>query len=247
MNRKVTKAVFPVAGLGTRFLPATKAIPKEVLPLVDRPLIQYAIDEARAAGIEELRAAGLDSLPGGGAEVFSDRVRDELYPKKMGHDRWKELARALHGHGFRTNATMLYGMTETLEERVGHLDQLRALQDDNTFDPSIETRPEYLDAAKELAAGDINHVVFGHTHIARKVDLGGGRSYLNSGTWADLIVFPKEIVSGTEDEALPKLREFVGDLRHESHRSACLSVSAGFRTLRDDDLRAYLDRAFCIT
>ncbi|PKP61626.1 MAG: UTP--glucose-1-phosphate uridylyltransferase [Alphaproteobacteria bacterium HGW-Alphaproteobacteria-8] len=47
------KAVFPVAGMGTRFLPATKAIPKEVLPLVDRPLIQYAIDEARAAGIEE--------------------------------------------------------------------------------------------------------------------------------------------------------------------------------------------------
>jgi UTP--glucose-1-phosphate uridylyltransferase len=53
MAQKVTKAVFPVAGLGTRFLPATKAIPKEVLPLVDRPLIQYAIDEARAAGIEE--------------------------------------------------------------------------------------------------------------------------------------------------------------------------------------------------
>ena len=53
MQRKVTKAVFPVAGLGTRFLPATKSIPKEIMTLVDRPLIQYAIDEARAAGIEE--------------------------------------------------------------------------------------------------------------------------------------------------------------------------------------------------
>ena len=53
MSRKVTKAVFPVAGLGTRFLPATKAIPKEIMTLVDRPLIQYAIDEARAAGIKE--------------------------------------------------------------------------------------------------------------------------------------------------------------------------------------------------
>ncbi|MFA9230122.1 MAG: UTP--glucose-phosphate uridylyltransferase [Pseudomonadota bacterium] len=50
---KVTKAVFPVAGLGTRFLPATKSIPKEIMTLVDRPLIQYAIDEARAAGIKE--------------------------------------------------------------------------------------------------------------------------------------------------------------------------------------------------
>jgi UTP--glucose-1-phosphate uridylyltransferase len=50
---KVTKAIFPVAGLGTRFLPATKSIPKEIMTLVDRPLIQYAIDEARAAGIKE--------------------------------------------------------------------------------------------------------------------------------------------------------------------------------------------------
>ena len=50
----IRKAVFPVAGLGTRFLPATKAIPKELLPVVDRPLIQYAVDEAREAGIEEM-------------------------------------------------------------------------------------------------------------------------------------------------------------------------------------------------
>lgn len=53
MQRKVTKAIFPVAGLGTRFLPATKSIPKEIMTLVDRPLIQYAIDEARAAGITD--------------------------------------------------------------------------------------------------------------------------------------------------------------------------------------------------
>ncbi|MCV2890885.1 UTP--glucose-1-phosphate uridylyltransferase GalU [Ruegeria aquimaris] len=53
MMRKVTKAIFPVAGLGTRFLPATKSVPKEIMTLVDRPLVQYAIDEARAAGIKE--------------------------------------------------------------------------------------------------------------------------------------------------------------------------------------------------
>lgn len=52
-HKKITKAVFPVAGMGTRFLPATKSIPKEIMTLVDRPLIQYAIDEARAAGIKE--------------------------------------------------------------------------------------------------------------------------------------------------------------------------------------------------
>jgi UTP--glucose-1-phosphate uridylyltransferase len=54
MDRKVTKAVFPVAGLGTRFLPATKANPKEMLPIVDKPLIQYAAEEAVKAGINEL-------------------------------------------------------------------------------------------------------------------------------------------------------------------------------------------------
>lgn len=51
-HRRILKAVFPVAGLGTRFLPATKVLPKEMLPIVDRPLIQIAVDEARAAGIE---------------------------------------------------------------------------------------------------------------------------------------------------------------------------------------------------
>jgi UTP--glucose-1-phosphate uridylyltransferase len=53
-RKLIRKAVFPVAGLGTRFLPATKAIPKELLPIVDRPLIQYAVDEAREAGIEQM-------------------------------------------------------------------------------------------------------------------------------------------------------------------------------------------------
>ncbi len=53
MRNKVTKAIFPVAGMGTRFLPATKSVPKEIMTLVDRPLVQYAIDEAREAGIKE--------------------------------------------------------------------------------------------------------------------------------------------------------------------------------------------------
>src|SRR5262245_47951403 len=52
--KPIRKAIFPVAGLGTRFLPATKAMPKEMLPVVDRPLIQHVVDEARSAGIEHL-------------------------------------------------------------------------------------------------------------------------------------------------------------------------------------------------
>ena len=52
--KPVKKAVFPVGGMGTRFLPATKAVPKEMLPVVDKPLLQYAVDEALAAGIEQM-------------------------------------------------------------------------------------------------------------------------------------------------------------------------------------------------
>ncbi|MCC1482112.1 UTP--glucose-1-phosphate uridylyltransferase [Roseibaca sp. Y0-43] len=72
MNRKVTKAVFPVAGMGTRFLPATKSVPKEIMTLVDRPLIQYAIDEARAAGITEF--IFVTSRGKGALEDYFDRA-----------------------------------------------------------------------------------------------------------------------------------------------------------------------------
>jgi UTP--glucose-1-phosphate uridylyltransferase len=72
MQHKVTKAVFPVAGMGTRFLPATKSVPKEIMTLVDRPLIQYAIDEARAAGITEF--IFVTSRGKGALEDYFDRA-----------------------------------------------------------------------------------------------------------------------------------------------------------------------------
>ncbi len=104
--------------------------------------------------LADLKEAGLDSLPGGGAEVFSERVRLQLYPKKMGAGRWMELARAIHRFGFKTNCTMLYGMTETLEERVEHLLALRALQD--------ETRgfQAYIPLAFHPANTELDHLPF---------------------------------------------------------------------------------------
>ena len=91
MKRKVTKAIFPVAGMGTRFLPATKSVPKEIMTLVDRPLIQYAIDEARAAGIKEfifVTSRGKSAL-----EDYFDHAPDlENALRKAGKD---ELLRTL--------------------------------------------------------------------------------------------------------------------------------------------------------
>ena len=80
--------------------------------------------------IDDFKAAGVDSLPGGGAEVLVERVRRELYPKKISAERWLEVARKAHQHGLRSNATMLYGHVETREERIEHFCRLRALQDE---------------------------------------------------------------------------------------------------------------------
>ncbi|WP_410219189.1 UTP--glucose-1-phosphate uridylyltransferase [Paracoccus sp. (in: a-proteobacteria)] len=92
MGRKVTKAIFPVAGLGTRFLPATKSIPKEILSLVDKPLIQYAIDEARAAGIKEF--IFVTSRGKGALEDYFDHAHElESNLKKAGKDKLLEVLR----------------------------------------------------------------------------------------------------------------------------------------------------------
>lgn len=85
--KPIRKAVFPVAGLGTRFLPATKAIPKEMLPIVDRPLIQYAVDEAREAGIEQMIF-----VTGRGKGAIEDHFDIAFELEKTMRDRHKDMA-----------------------------------------------------------------------------------------------------------------------------------------------------------
>jgi len=79
--------------------------------------------------IIKLKNAGLSMTPGGGAEVMSNRVKKRLFPKKIDGKRWLEIMEKLHGAGIISNATMLYGHIETIEERVDHLIRLRNLQD----------------------------------------------------------------------------------------------------------------------
>ena len=89
------------------------------------------------------------------------------------------------------------------------LKAMRCLQNDDSFNTEVESFREYDAAARDLAQNGIRHIVFGHTHHPRKVALDGGGYYLNSGTWADVLRFPTEIVTGSDEEAIPKLREFV--------------------------------------
>ncbi len=80
--------------------------------------------------LRDLQAAGLDSLPGGGAEIFAERVRRKICHDKCGSDRYLEIHKLAHRLGMRTNVTMLYGHIETREERVDHMMRARAVQDE---------------------------------------------------------------------------------------------------------------------
>lgn len=78
----------------------------------------------------ELKEAGLNSLPGGGAEVFSERIRRELYPNKISSERWLEIAKTAHSLGIKSNATLLFGHIENEEEIIDHLFTLREVQEE---------------------------------------------------------------------------------------------------------------------
>jgi aminodeoxyfutalosine synthase len=96
--------------------------------------------------LEQLKSAGVDSLPGGGAEIFADRVRHIICDHKIDGGQWLETARMAHEIGLKSNATMLYGHVEEDEDRVDHLLKLRALQDETggfqTFIP-LAFHPEH--------------------------------------------------------------------------------------------------------
>jgi len=115
--------------------------------------------------LPELIEAGLDSVPGGGAEVFSERVRQATYHLKISGDEWLDITRTVHRAGLKSNCTMLHGHIETPAERVEHLDRLRLLQDETggfqtyvplSFHPdnsemSDVPGPSALDELREMA------------------------------------------------------------------------------------------------
>ena len=117
--------------------------------------------------LPELMEAGLGSVPGGGAEVFSERVRQATYHLKISGDEWLSIARAVHHAGLRSNCTLLHGHIETPAERADHLDRLRRLQDETggfqtyiplSFHPENSEMadlpgPSALDELRELAVG----------------------------------------------------------------------------------------------
>ena len=115
-----------VSGLKQRF-------PQVHLKAFTMVEIAYLAKRAKlsiAETLQQLKTAGVDSLPGGGAEIFADRIRHIICDHKIDGDQWLETARLAHNMGLKSNATMLYGHVENDEDRVDHLMRLRALQDE---------------------------------------------------------------------------------------------------------------------
>jgi aminodeoxyfutalosine synthase len=94
---------------------------------------------SNAEGFAKLKEAGLDSIPGGGAEIFSQDIRDQICADKVDAEGWLAIHKAAHGMGMHSNATMLYGHIEKYHHRIDHMERLRNLQDEtggfNTFIP----------------------------------------------------------------------------------------------------------------
>jgi len=115
-------------------LRAVKAARPEIhvkaFTMVELDQIAKSARKPLAEVLEDLKEAGLGSCPGGGAEIFSERIHEQGYRLKISGEQWLDLARQVHRAGLRTNCTMLHGHIETPEERVDHLDRLRRLQDE---------------------------------------------------------------------------------------------------------------------
>ncbi len=109
---------------------ARPSIHIKAFTMVEIDQIQKVAKKPLPKVLKELREAGLGSCPGGGAEIFAERVHAAGYSQKMSGQRWLDTARVVHESGLRSNCTMLHGHMETIEERVDHLDRLRLLQDE---------------------------------------------------------------------------------------------------------------------
>jgi UDP-2,3-diacylglucosamine pyrophosphatase LpxH len=190
----------------------------------------HAEDPLRAVIAGALQAdvdrfvAGLGVTPSGALPIDPDRDGDIAS--------WRERGRQAVGL---TRLALSRGSAQTFEERLpALLMALRVLRTDQSFNRRTETLTEYDKASRELAQDGIKYVVFGHTHLARDVDLGRGQRYFNSGTWADLLEVPPEIVSGPPAAALSALREYAADLAANRLRNHVRFSPTYVRLLIDD-------------
>jgi aminodeoxyfutalosine synthase len=171
--------------------------------------------------LTEFKQAGLDAMPGGGAEIFSERVREKMFADKIGADEWIDVIKTAHRLGIPSNATMLYGHMESIEERVDHLIRLRDVQDESkgffafiplAYHPHVEDSTQWatgIDNLKSIAVSRLMLDNFPHIKAywismgpkVAQISLGFGADDLD-GTVRDERVF--HMAGASTENALSK-------------------------------------------
>lgn len=139
------------------------------------------------------------------------------------------------GHAIGMLELLVSGQRGALARRLpALLKALRALKQDQSFSRDVETDPDTWSSAEALAGNGIRHVVFGHTHLPKRIPLRSGGWYLNSGTWADVLAFPREIITGPDDVDLQLLTDLVDRLARGDFSEWTIFHPTYVRIDRDD-------------
>jgi cyclic dehypoxanthinyl futalosine synthase len=188
--------------------------------------------------IRELQQAGLDSIPGGGGEILVQRVRDQVAPKKAGADRWLEIMELAHQAGMKTSVTMMYGIGETLAERIEHLERVRAVQArTGGFTAFIcwPLQPENTPTMSHMARTDANEYL--RTVAISRIVLDNVPNLQSSWVTMGMKVGQMALRFGCNDFGSLMIEENVVSAANTTHRTTTdeiehLIVDAGFTPAR---------------
>lgn len=195
---------------------------------LDEPAVPSQGGDIHAGGDFEGMSFGGDINSGGGVdggnvEISEEAALDQILKKHLGADR-QVFADEPEGGGDISSGNVVdraFGIAKLLfapsNPDIGRrlpalLKALRALQPDRSFDVGFEAAPEYADAARDLLKCGFRFVVFGHTHLAKKIELEPGHWYLNSGSWSDTMQLPQAILTANPEDARAELERFVQQL-----------------------------------
>lgn len=166
-----------------------------------------------------------ESPPGAVVEILERRLNGAARSQMLAliaeaEEEQRQTARQIAAGGFRralSFARMLF-TSDWTKRLPSLLDGFQQIQSERLFGRAEETDPLYFDAASELARGGFSTVVFGHTHYAKDLELNGGGKYLNTGTWADRMRLPDEVISGSNEQALSSLQKFAEAIREKDFK-----------------------------
>ena len=244
MKKKVRKAVFPAAGLGTRFLPATKAQPKEMLPLVDKPIIQYAVEEALASGIETIII-----VTGRGKSAIEDHFDvsyelEKILEERGRHDLLaivRQVSDLIHVSYVRQKAALGLGHAILMAREMVGEEPFAVLLGDDIIDSQVPCLRQMLDVYEHAPGSIVAIQQVPREMISQYGVISGSPIALNGRN--DQLFQVSDLVEKPRTEAAPSNFAIIGRYILEPEIFACLESTqpgAGGEIQLTDGLRALL-------